>query len=104
MTPRGPPAAKGVAAAIARGADPGDDSAKIRVEENRDMIRGILAGVFALLIGAIALAADIDDTRLRAAATYPASRLTYGRDYGNQPFSPLAGINASHVTRLAAAQ
>jgi len=57
MTPRGPPAAKGVAAAIARGADPGDDSAKIRVEENRDMIRGILAGVFALLIGAISFLA-----------------------------------------------
>jgi len=65
------------------------------------MIRGILAGVLALLVGAIALAADIDDTRLLAAATDPASWLTYGRDYGNQRFSPLAGINVSNVTRLA---
>ena len=64
------------------------------------MIRGILAGVLALLMGAIALAADIDDTRLLAAATEPASWLTYGRDYGNQRFSPLARIDASNVKGL----
>src|SRR5437660_526316 len=65
------------------------------------MIRGIVVGALALLMGAIALAADIDDTRLLAAATDPASWLTYGRDYGNQRFSPLSGIDASNVTRLA---
>ena len=42
----------------------------------------------------------IDDRRLLGAGADRANWLTYGRDYGNQRFSPLAQIDARNVTRL----
>ena len=55
----------------------------------------------ALLVVALgAQAAGIDDARLLSAASDNANWLTYGRDYGNQRFSPLTQINASNVKRL----
>lgn len=47
-----------------------------------------------------AVAAEVDDTRLLNAESDGANWLTYGRDYGNQRFSPLPQINASNVKRL----
>jgi glucose dehydrogenase len=55
----------------------------------------------ALLVVALsAQAAGIDDARLLNAAGDTSNWLTYGRDYGNQRFSPLTQINASNVKRL----
>jgi glucose dehydrogenase len=48
-----------------------------------------------------AAAAEIDDNRLLNAGRDASNWLTYGRDYGNQRFSPLAQIHASNVKRLA---
>lgn len=45
----------------------------------------------------------IDDARLLAAGADPAGWLTYGRDYANQRFSPLARIDAGNVATLAPA-
>jgi len=42
----------------------------------------------------------IDDARLAAAAIDRTNWLSYGRDYSNQRFSPLAQINADSVKRL----
>ena len=42
----------------------------------------------------------IDATRLAAADNYPDTWLTYGRDYAEQRFSPLADINAANVAKL----
>ena len=42
----------------------------------------------------------VDDTRLLAAGAERASWITYGRDYSNQRFSPLAQIDAGNVARL----
>ena len=53
-----------------------------------------------VIVALSAKAAGIDDTRLLNAAGDSANWLTYGRDYGNQRFSPLAQINASNVKRL----
>ena len=45
-------------------------------------------------------AAPLDDSRLRAAGDDQANWLSYGRDYSNQRFSPLAQINRESVARL----
>jgi len=47
-----------------------------------------------------ASAGVVDDARLLGAARDGANWLTYGRDYGNQRFSPLQAINAGNVKRL----
>jgi glucose dehydrogenase len=44
--------------------------------------------------------AEVDDARLSAAAERSSDWLTYGRDYGQQRFSPLEQINARTVTKL----
>jgi len=65
------------------------------------MMRNRYLVVPALLIFALgAQAASIDDTRLLNAAGDTSNWLTYGRDYGNQRFSPLTQVNASNVKRL----
>jgi alcohol dehydrogenase (cytochrome c) len=43
---------------------------------------------------------SVDDARLLAAGEERSGWLTYGRDYANQRFSPLAQIDAGNVTRL----
>ncbi len=48
----------------------------------------------------VASAADVDDSRLRTAAGNRSDWLTYGRDYGQQRFSPLEQIDARTVTKL----
>jgi glucose dehydrogenase len=60
----------------------------------------------ALLASLVALvpavgAAEVDDARLLNAANDKANWLTYGRDYGNQRFSPLKSIDATNVKKLA---
>jgi len=47
-----------------------------------------------------AAGAEVDDTRLKAAAENRSDWLTYGRDYGHQRFSPLDQINAGTVKKL----
>ncbi|CAD5374817.1 Pyrrolo-quinoline quinone [Rubrivivax sp. A210] len=55
-----------------------------------------------LLGAAVAVAAaPVDDARLRAAAGERGNWLSYGRDYSNQRFSPLAQINRETVAGLA---
>lgn len=46
-------------------------------------------------------AAPVDDARLAAAAGERGNWLSYGRDYGNQRFSPLEQINRATVSQLA---
>jgi glucose dehydrogenase len=60
--------------------------------------RGALLG--ALAFGAQAQSGTVDDQRLLGAAADRANWLTYGRDYGNQRFSPLAQIDTASVKRL----
>jgi glucose dehydrogenase len=48
----------------------------------------------------VAWAAGIDDQRLRSAAENRGDWLLYGRDYGQQRFSPLDQINVESVKRL----
>lgn len=60
----------------------------------------VLGAVVAAACGS-ASAAPVDDARLRAANGERANWLSYGRDYGNQRFSPLAQINRETVTDLA---
>lgn len=60
----------------------------------------------ASLFAAAAVHADagpVDDARLLAATADAANWLTYGRDYTNQRFSPLAGIDRTNVAGLAPA-
>ena len=64
------------------------------------MRNGYLVLPALLVVAFSAQAAGIDDARLLSAASDNANWLTYGRDYGNQRFSPLAQINASNVKRL----
>ena len=45
----------------------------------------------------------VDDQRLRAAALPDGNWITFGRDYSNQRFAPLTGIDRSNVARLAPA-
>lgn len=68
---------------------------------------GRLAMLFALAVivngqpaGDAAAAAEVTDGRLLAAARDADNWLTYGRDYGNQRFSPLAQIDTNNVHRL----
>ena len=49
----------------------------------------------------LALADPVDDRRLLAAPQDAANWLSYGRDYTNQRFSPLATIDRSNVRQLA---
>jgi len=65
-------------------------------------VRVVLLGLGLLAIVSIARAGhDVDDQRLLSAASDPANWLTYGRDYSNQRFSPLAQIATSNVAKLA---
>lgn len=68
-----------------------------------------MRGLRSLLITAIALtftrslpaySAEIDDTRLQAAASDNGNWLLHGRDYSNQRFSPLSQVNKDNVKRL----
>jgi glucose dehydrogenase len=64
------------------------------------MIRA-LPLTFALSLALAAHAqSTVDDARLLAAGAERANWLTYGRDYSNQRFSPLAQIDAGNVARL----
>jgi glucose dehydrogenase len=55
----------------------------------------------ALVVGNSATqAAPVDDSRLRGASDDQANWLSYGRDYGNQRFSPLKQINRETVAQL----
>jgi alcohol dehydrogenase (cytochrome c) len=65
------------------------------------MERKHLALLALALTAMSAVAAEVDDARLLNARSDSANWLTYGRDYGNQRFSPLVQINASNVKRLA---
>ena len=57
---------------------------------------------FCLLFGSgVATAADISDQRLLSAQGDASNWLTYGRDYTNQRFSPLAQIDTRNVGKLA---
>ena len=55
----------------------------------------------ALAATSLALAAPVDDQRLLAAPQDAANWLSYGRDYSNQRFSPLAAIDRANVRQLA---
>ena len=55
----------------------------------------------ALLAATAALAAPVDDGRLRAAQDDRANWLSYGRDYANQRFTPLQQITRENVGNLA---
>ena len=64
-------------------------------------LRRLLAlAVAAPLLGGSLAASPIDDARLLAADSDAADWLLPGRDYANQRFSPLDGINATNVKRL----
>jgi glucose dehydrogenase len=65
------------------------------------MIRRLMAAIALLAPFATqAQTGAVDDARLLGAASERASWLTYGRDYSNQRFSPLAQIQAVNVKRL----
>jgi glucose dehydrogenase len=65
------------------------------------MNRRLLAATALLAPLAIhAQSGAVDDARLLGAAAERTSWLTYGRDYSNQRFSPLAQIQAGNVARL----
>lgn len=55
----------------------------------------------AFAASSIALADPVDDRRLLAAPQDAANWLSYGRDYSNQRFSPLAAIDRANVRQLA---
>ena len=61
----------------------------------------ILALVVVCATGASAQPGDVDDQRLLNAQSDPSNWVSYGRDYGNQRFSPLARIDAKNVAALA---
>ena len=60
----------------------------------------LVALTLALSFGGTALAADVDDARLKSADADRGNWLSYGRDYGNQRFSPLTQISKANVKRL----
>lgn len=65
-------------------------------------LRALLGFAVAVLGWATpASAAPVDDARLAAASGERANWLSYGRDYGNQRFSPLDQINRATVGQLA---
>src|SRR5688572_33472157 len=47
-----------------------------------------------------AVAARVDDARIRNADREPGNWLSYGRTYDEQRYSPLDGIGPSNVTKL----
>ena len=51
--------------------------------------------------GASAQPGNVDDERLLNAQSDPSNWVSYGRDYGNRRFSPLARIDAKNVADLA---
>ncbi len=57
----------------------------------------------AFCLNAHAESGVVDDRRLLDASNDPNNWLSYGRDYSNQRFSPLAKINTSNVKKLAPA-
>ncbi|MCB1909155.1 MAG: hypothetical protein KDH15_17455 [Rhodocyclaceae bacterium] len=59
-----------------------------------------LASLLAFALAAARQAAEVGSERLLAAADEPANWLSYGRDYGNQRFSPLTQIDRRNVHRL----
>lgn len=63
---------------------------------------GMLRAALALSLAATGgvSRAQVDDARLRRAGGDEPDWLTYGRDYGNRRFSPLAQITAANVKRL----
>jgi glucose dehydrogenase len=67
------------------------------------MLRTLLLTACVLLCPRFAYAVDAihDDARLVQAGRDRSNWLTYGRDYANQHFSPLAQINTTNVKRLA---
>ncbi|HMW22218.1 MAG TPA: PQQ-binding-like beta-propeller repeat protein [Burkholderiaceae bacterium] len=66
------------------------------------LLRALLGLAVATLgWAAPASAAPVDDARLLAASSERANWLSYGRDYGNQRFSPLEQINRATVGQLA---
>ncbi len=56
--------------------------------------------LLALMASATALAAPVDQQRLRSAAEDSANWLTHGRDWQESRFSPLAQINTGNVREL----
>lgn len=60
-----------------------------------------LLAAAALAFPILAPGATVDDARLLTAGTDRGNWITYGRDYGNQRFSPLTQIDAGNVGRLA---
>jgi glucose dehydrogenase len=65
------------------------------------MIRRLMAAVALLAPFSVhAQGGAVDDARLLGAAADRDSWITYGRDYSNQRFSPLAQIRADNVQRL----
>jgi alcohol dehydrogenase (cytochrome c) len=65
------------------------------------MSKAAVALGFCIMASTAAGAAQVDDVRLRAADSDRANWMTYGRDYGNQRFSPLDQINRETVADLA---
>ncbi|HZP93383.1 MAG TPA: PQQ-binding-like beta-propeller repeat protein [Burkholderiales bacterium] len=65
-------------------------------------MRPYALALLAVLAGFMPLAGagEIDDVRLLNAGNDRADWLTYGRDYGNQRFSPLTAVDAGNVKRL----
>jgi glucose dehydrogenase len=64
------------------------------------MIRSLVLGIALGIPFAAAAQGTVDDARLLAAGAERGSWITYGRDYSNQRFSPLAQIDAGNVARL----
>lgn len=60
----------------------------------------ILVLLSAFGLAAPALASPVDDARLRDAAQDTGNWLSYGRDYGQQRYSPLTQINRETIGRL----
>jgi alcohol dehydrogenase (cytochrome c) len=63
---------------------------------------GLITVCFLSLLSAAAEPVSITDDMLLNAATEPNNWITYGRDYANSRFSPLAQIDASNAKKLSA--
>jgi quinohemoprotein ethanol dehydrogenase len=61
-------------------------------------MRPVTCSLFASLVALVPAvgAAELDDARLLNATNDKANWLTYGRDYGNQRFSPPAAVHREH--------
>jgi len=60
----------------------------------------VLSVLLSLLCAPDAFSASVDDDRLKAAKENRGAWLLYGRDYGQQRFSPLDQVNVTTVKRL----